>query len=145
MLVLDTDVLTIVQRKTGPEYEQLIARFPPDEPESVCVTIISFEEQARGWLAFLARAKDLALQIEAYLRLHMMLEDYTERHVLPFDERAAQEYRQLKKAKVKIGTMDLKIAAIALANDATLLSRNLRDFSKVPQLRVEDCTIAPKE
>lgn len=40
----------------------------------------------------------------------------------------------------RIGTMDLKIAAIALANDATLLSRNLRDFGKVPGLRVEDWT-----
>ena len=41
-------------------------------------------------------------------------------------------------ARIRIGTMDLKIAAIALANDAILLSRNLTDFSKVPALRVED-------
>jgi tRNA(fMet)-specific endonuclease VapC len=37
--------------------------------------------------------------------------------------------------------MDLKIAAIALATDATLLSRNLTDFGKVPGLRVEDWTL----
>jgi tRNA(fMet)-specific endonuclease VapC len=34
--------------------------------------------------------------------------------------------------------MDLKIASIVLAHDATLLSRNLRDFQQVPNLRVED-------
>lgn len=34
--------------------------------------------------------------------------------------------------------MDLKIAAITLAQDALLVSRNLRDFSRVPDLRVED-------
>jgi tRNA(fMet)-specific endonuclease VapC len=34
--------------------------------------------------------------------------------------------------------MDLKIAAIALFNNATLLSRNLKDFRKVPDLNVED-------
>jgi tRNA(fMet)-specific endonuclease VapC len=42
--------------------------------------------------------------------------------------------------KIRIGTMDLKIAAIALAHGATLLSRNLVDFKKVPGLTVEDWT-----
>jgi tRNA(fMet)-specific endonuclease VapC len=36
--------------------------------------------------------------------------------------------------------MDLRIAAVAVAHDATLLSRNLSDFSKVPGLRAEDWT-----
>ena len=40
-----------------------------------------------------------------------------------------------------IGTIDLKIAAIVLANDATLLRRNLSDFRKVPGLKVEDWTL----
>jgi len=34
--------------------------------------------------------------------------------------------------------MDLKIASIALANDATLLTGNSNDFSNVPGLRIED-------
>jgi tRNA(fMet)-specific endonuclease VapC len=54
-----------------------------------------------------------------------------------FDEAAAQEFERLRKLRVRIGTMDLKIAAIALANDALLLSANLRDFKKVPGLRIE--------
>jgi tRNA(fMet)-specific endonuclease VapC len=37
-----------------------------------------------------------------------------------------------------IGSMDLKIASIALAHSATLLSANLRDFRQVPNLSVED-------
>ncbi|MEO5802504.1 MAG: type II toxin-antitoxin system VapC family toxin, partial [Verrucomicrobiota bacterium] len=39
---------------------------------------------------------------------------------------------------VRIGSMDLKIACIALAHDATLLTRNVNDFSQVPGLRVEN-------
>jgi tRNA(fMet)-specific endonuclease VapC len=34
--------------------------------------------------------------------------------------------------------MDLKIASIALASDATLLTRNATDFRRIPGLRVED-------
>ena len=62
--------------------------------------------------------------------------------MLDFDEPAASELRQLTRLKIRIGTPDLKIASIALANDATLITRNLRDFRKVPGLRAEDWTAA---
>ena len=58
--------------------------------------------------------------------------------MLSFDRVAANEFERLRQAHVRIGTQDLRIAAICLAYDATLLSRNLRDFQKVPGLRVED-------
>jgi tRNA(fMet)-specific endonuclease VapC len=57
---------------------------------------------------------------------------------MAFDERAAAEFARLRKAKVRIGSMDLKIASNAPVHDALLLSANLRDFEKVPGLRVED-------
>jgi tRNA(fMet)-specific endonuclease VapC len=56
--------------------------------------------------------------------------------ILPFDERAANEFLRLRK-HARIGTKDLKIASIALVNDALLLSANLREFRHVPGLRVE--------
>jgi tRNA(fMet)-specific endonuclease VapC len=59
-------------------------------------------------------------------------------NVLEWSETAVAEYDSLKRAKVRIGTMDLKIASIALAGNATLLTRNRSDFSRVPGLRVED-------
>ena len=67
-----------------------------------------------------------------------MLEFYCATSLLPFNARAAEQFQHLWVARILIGTMDLKIAAIALANDVILLSRNLTDFSKVPALRVED-------
>jgi tRNA(fMet)-specific endonuclease VapC len=55
-----------------------------------------------------------------------------------WNEPAANVFSRLRASRVRIGTQDLKIAAMALANDALLLSANLRDFSQVRDLRVED-------
>jgi tRNA(fMet)-specific endonuclease VapC len=58
--------------------------------------------------------------------------------IVLFDERAADQFDALRSAKIRLGTMDLKIAATALVNNALLLSANRRDFERVPGLRVED-------
>jgi tRNA(fMet)-specific endonuclease VapC len=139
MLVLDTDHLSILERG-GTESLRLRERLVSQSPEEVATTIINFEEQMRGWLAYVAKARSLTQQIEAYRRLRRHLDNYRLIPVLDFDEQAAAELTHLQKARVRIGTMDLKIAAIALANDATLLTRNLSDFGKVPGLKVEDWT-----
>jgi tRNA(fMet)-specific endonuclease VapC len=109
--------------------------------DEVAVCIVSFEEQMRGWLAYIAKSRSLDQQIGGYARLHAMLDDFNTRPVLDFDQRAAAEFERLNRLKLRIGTMDLKVAAIALANDALLLSKNLIDFRKVPGLRVKDWTV----
>jgi len=58
--------------------------------------------------------------------------------MLPWDSEAATHFTRLRRQGIRIGTMDLKIASITLAHDATLLTRNLSDFSQVPELRVEN-------
>ncbi|MFN0019397.1 MAG: hypothetical protein ACKVP0_14120 [Pirellulaceae bacterium] len=58
--------------------------------------------------------------------------------IVGWNEPAADEFKRLRTARVRIGTQDLKIASLALANDALLLSANLRDFEQVPVLRVEN-------
>jgi tRNA(fMet)-specific endonuclease VapC len=140
VLVLDTDTLSIIQRRSGPEYGRLIARLRPEDEDRVHITIISIEEQMRGWLSFIARARSIEQQIESYARLHALLRDLRNRKVLDFDRSAADRYQGFVRSRVRVGTMDLRIAAIALARDAILLSRNLSDFRRVPDLRVEDWT-----
>ena len=94
MIVLDTDVLSIVQRADGPSYQQLVLRLDAADDE-VAVCIVSFEEQMRGWLAYVARAKSSNQQIEGYARLHELLDDFTTRPVLDFDQDAAGEFERL--------------------------------------------------
>jgi tRNA(fMet)-specific endonuclease VapC len=55
-----------------------------------------------------------------------------------WSEQAADEFARLRKERIRIGTQDLKIASLALVNNALLLSANLRDFDRVPGLHVED-------
>ncbi|NUQ61351.1 MAG: type II toxin-antitoxin system VapC family toxin [Pirellulales bacterium] len=58
--------------------------------------------------------------------------------MLPWNDAAVSQFENLRQAKTRVGTMDLKIACITLAHGATLLSRNRKDFDKIPGLRVED-------
>ncbi|HVR40162.1 MAG TPA: type II toxin-antitoxin system VapC family toxin [Thermoanaerobaculia bacterium] len=61
---------------------------------------------------------------------------------LPFDDRCAEEYgllrEQLDRAGTPIGPNDLLIAATARAYRAVLVTHNVREFSRVPELRLED-------
>jgi tRNA(fMet)-specific endonuclease VapC len=102
--------------------------------------VISYEEQTRGWLSYLASARSLTEQVTAYSYLQRHLQVFCTVPLLAFDPAAAAIVRQLQQRRIRIGTMDLKIASIALAQGATLLSRNVTDFRKVPELRVEDWT-----
>lgn len=58
--------------------------------------------------------------------------------IVLFDERAAEQFDNLRTSKIRLGAMDLKIAAIALVNQALLLSANRHHFKQVPGLRVEN-------
>lgn len=142
MLVLDTDHLSVLEWEASSNTQRLLERLSLIAPDEAVTTIINFEEQMRGWLAYLSRARTLTRQVEAYRRLKRHLDNYRKIIVLEFDLRAAIEFQRLRKRHRTLGTMDLKIAAIALTNDATLLSRNLTDFRKIPELKVEDWTAA---
>lgn len=140
MIILDTDCLSLLNRERILESSVLrknLERFPPDE---LFTTIITFEEQMRGWLAFIAKAKTPEQQIYAYERLHQALEAYRNTTVLDFDENAAKVFQQLKSQKIRVGSMDLKVASIAISRKAILVSRNLKDFQQVPDLTVQDWT-----
>lgn len=140
MFILDTDHMTLVQR-AGVEGARIRQRIHEVGADDVYTSIVSFEEQTRGWLAYASRARTLEEQVETYQLLHRHLTDYCKLQVLPFDRAAAARLRLLQQNKLRIGTMDLKIAAVALVHAATLVTRNSSDFAKVPELLIEDWTI----
>ena len=99
---------------------------------------MNVEEVLRGWLAVIHRLRDVHRQLPAYARLGRLFDVLGNWEIVPFDERAADRFAALRRRRVRIGAMDLKIASIALVNDALLVTANLRDFSLVPGLRCEN-------
>ena len=140
MIVLDTDCLSLLERERLLESSKLFRALDEHQSEDICTTIVTFEEQMRGWLSYIARCKEVSDQVVGYERLHRFLESYRNTPVLGFDEKAAAVFSDLRKQKIRIGTMDLKIAAIVIANKAILVTRNLSDFRQVPGLVAEDWT-----
>ena len=77
---------------------------------------------------------------KAYAHLRQHIQNYRQVRLIDFDATAAAAATMLQRSKLRRGTMDIRIAAIALTHGAILLSRNLRDFQRIPDLRVEDWT-----
>jgi tRNA(fMet)-specific endonuclease VapC len=140
MYLLDTDHLSVLERG-GVEAERLRGRLNAVPSAEVAATIVSYEEQTRGWLSYLAKARSPADQVTAYSYLHRHLQVFCATPLKAFDQKAAAIMQQLQQQRIRVGTMDLRIASIALAHGATLLSRNAQDFEKVPGLRVEDWSV----
>ncbi|MEH1866252.1 MAG: type II toxin-antitoxin system VapC family toxin [Nostoc sp.] len=137
MYILDTDHLSLIQRN-GQEGKRILTRLAAIEEVELAVTVITYEEQVRGRLDFLSRAKTLDERILAYQGLQQLATDYRSIAIVPFNRTAAQEHQRLRKAYPRLGNMDLKIAAISLINHATLVTCNQSDFGQIRELQTED-------
>jgi tRNA(fMet)-specific endonuclease VapC len=138
MIVLDTSYIALFQFPESPSANALREQLLASPDRDIVTTAITPEEQMRGWLAAIHGQHDVRRQVDLYERLVGLFRFFADWRILPFDARAADEFRSLRAQRVRIGTMDLKIASIVLAHQATLLSSNLRDFQQVPGLHVED-------
>src|SRR5438309_1975183 len=126
-LILDTDHLSEFERGS-PAGERLRDRLVL-AVDQVATTVISLEEQLRGWLAQIHRLNDnVAAQIPPYNQLQRRAEFFAKWKVLPWEAESARLFQQLRNRGVRIGAMDLKIACIAIVNDSMLLTRNTGDF-----------------
>lgn len=137
MILLDSDHFSVFTDERDPRHMALQERMEA-ATEPIACTVVTVEEALRGWLALIHRIRDVHDQIPAYGRLVHLLDVLSQWDVVPFEDRAADQFTDLRGQRIRIGTMDLKIAAIALANDALLVTGNRRDFAAIPGLRCED-------
>jgi tRNA(fMet)-specific endonuclease VapC len=137
MYVLDTDHVSLYQQGNV----QIGERLKTLAPKQLAVTVVSYEEQVAGRLAVARRAQTVEARVEAYRWLQFTLDFYCRVPVLQFNQTAGRILRHLQQLKLRVGTKDLLIGAITLANDATLLTRNYQDFHKLSGLKIEDWTV----
>jgi len=108
------------------------------DPDQVATTIISVEKQLSGWYALLRRAKTAKELVPVYQRMSETVRFFGRLPLLTFTEVAASVYERLRKQKSRTGRMDLRIAAIALAHRAAIVTRNVNDFVDIEGLLVLD-------
>jgi tRNA(fMet)-specific endonuclease VapC len=138
MYLFDTDHLTIMDRG-GSSAQILLIRLSQVNPHEIATTIVSYEEQTRGWLSYIAKATNLDAQVLAYSKLERHLAKFRAATVIGFDSTSAREFERIRRLYPR-STMDLKIAAISITNNATLLTRNKSDFERIEGLIFEDWT-----
>lgn len=137
LYVLDTSVVGFAQQR-HPIYQKHLQNLPSGTP--VVTSIITVGEDLSGWLPACRRAIDGAARVKAYARLQRGQEFYQRMGYLPFDDTAAAIFDQLRALKIRIGTNDLAIAAITLSVSGILVTQNIVDFQRVPNLSLEDWT-----
>ena len=139
--LLDTDHISFLQRRKGAEFVALSLNMGRYSPSDFVVSVVSFHEQVLGAQAFLNRAISPLDVQRGYTLMIEILNTFANSPVLPFDGAASTTFATLVNSRIRVATMDLRIASIALSQNLTLLTRNQRDFGRVPNLVFEDWSV----
>ncbi len=137
LYILDTDMLTLYENKHPVVLQRVLGVPPPD----LAVTIITVEEQLRGWFTNVRQAKRPADLANAYDRFTSAVQEIKVLQIISFSLNCVHRFNALLALKLNISKMDLRIAAIALEHGAIVVTRNVRDFGRVPNLTIEDWSL----
>jgi tRNA(fMet)-specific endonuclease VapC len=136
--LLDTDMITLAQFGNRVVEGNLVAH----AASYIAISAISIQEQMDGWLGHLNRLNTPPRLAAWYDRLvSHILPSWKRFTVLTVSEPAILRSRYLKSLRLSIGSMDLRIAAVALENGLTVITRNCRDFGRVPGLATDDWSV----
>jgi tRNA(fMet)-specific endonuclease VapC len=136
--LLDTDHLSILQHRGGVDHAAVLASMSRHAETDVVASVVSFHEQVMGAHARINSAKTQADTVRGYELLFGVIADFRVMPLLPFDGPAVAVFATLTAQKIRISTMDRRIAAVALSRNLVVVTRNARDFGQVPGLRLED-------
>jgi tRNA(fMet)-specific endonuclease VapC len=135
LYLMDTCTVSDFIDRKEPLYSRVVAA-----GESVVITAVTLDESLTGWYNQIRKAKTPERRVSAYEQLVRTTLNLARLPILPYSMTAEAHFQRLRKLKLNVGSDDLRIAAIALEADATVVTANVRDFGRVPGLRVEDWT-----
>lgn len=129
MIVLDTDTISNLMRpQPSPKLTDRLAQIPVDEQATTAITM--------GELAYGAHK---AGRLDLYGRAIQLIGGV---HILDFDRHAGEQYgrmrAELEQQGQRLADPDLRIAAVTLAHQGTLVTGNLKHFARISDLSVED-------
>jgi tRNA(fMet)-specific endonuclease VapC len=136
MIAFDTDVLVKILRG-NPAIVERASSISSDEQS---ISIVVVEEIVRARLNAIRQAEAGNLRItvpRAYDLFERSLQELRHFTVLPFTSDAESIFDEFRSRRIRVATHDLRIAAISIAHRVKLISRNRRDFDRVPGLDVE--------
>ena len=136
MFLLDSDIATLVMNG----HERVTARLTTVDPAQVALTLVTRLEMLSGRIDAILKAAT-ADELLRGCRGLVTSEDFIGKYqVVLITEAVADRFEQLRVMKKlnKMDRGDRLQAAIALANDATLVTRNTKDYANVPNLKVEN-------
>lgn len=132
--VLDTDILSLFQRS----HPAVTAEVRKHASAELTISVLTVEEQLSGWYKELRRATRPPVLAAVYQRMAETVRFYSRLTILSFTEPAIHRYESIKQLKLNSRKTDLRIAAIALEQNAVLVTRNLCDFQRITGLQIED-------
>jgi tRNA(fMet)-specific endonuclease VapC len=132
--LIDTDHLTLLEQGDANVTSNVTSR----TPEEIAISVVTVEESLRGRLALLARATTGLLRVRRYRELHESIDLIGRIQIVDYCDSSETNFLSLRALKLNVGTRDLRIASIALANFLVVVTRNRRDFGRVPGPVIED-------
>jgi tRNA(fMet)-specific endonuclease VapC len=136
--ILDTNHITLLEHR----HPNILKRIEDIDEEDLAITIITAEEQIRGWFKVMNEPNIRPTRlVNAYKEFKNTLAYLRTVNIIDFDLKAHAIYLELRKEIKNVGTKDLRITAIALSVDGIIVTRNQKDFEKVPNLKIEDWTL----
>lgn len=141
LYILDSDTLSLLQTGHAP----VSAHFQGQQSGRVAITVITVDEQLRGWYTLVRKAKTPHHIALAYDRLARSVSHLSKIPILTYSVGAIHRFETLRRTLRQVGSNDLRIAAIALEFAGIVVTRNLSDFKSIPGLIVEDWSREPEQ
>ncbi|KAM3092717.1 type II toxin-antitoxin system VapC family toxin [Phormidesmis sp. 146-12] len=138
--LLDTDTASLLLQR-----HPVVSQYIVVNGVDVAISIVTVQELFNGWVVRINSAKSTEELVKLYEKFYKTILLCKKVPILGFEVTASEQLAKLLQEKPSLSKQklqrDMRIAAIALSQNATLVTRNYRDFSQVPNLLIEDWTV----